>query len=432
MFSVADVMINQVPATLKDELRGLIEWLANFGKTENGGVTRLLYDANWRRAQQAIKEKMTAGGLTAYFDDVGNLFGRIDGRSGDRQVILTGSHVDTVAGGGKYDGAYGILAALIAAGHLLRRFGAPQRTIEVVSLCEEEGSRFPLSFWGSGNITGKYRIKEAERLIDTAGVSMKQAMNEAGFGRGHYPQPFRTDIACFLETHIEQGRTLELEQKTWAPVSHIVGQRRYTISLIGESNHAGTTPMAGRKDAIYTAALMINDAVGAAAQAQNGLVATVGRIIAAPNMPNVISGNCRFTLDIRHHEQAVLNRFSAKIKNDFTRIARSKGVRLQIEKWMDVPPVKLDEKLTAMNLKQAKQAGIAYRRMISGAGHDAQIFAPFCPTALMFVPSHLGVSHAPDEFTSPDDLAVGVRMLMKVLYRLAYVPEEKVEEKAIH
>lgn len=414
------MMIDQASVTLQNELHDLIEWLAAFGKTTNGGVTRLLYDQAWQEAQNGLKKKMQEMDLETWFDDVGNLFGRVPGQIDKKKVILTGSHVDTVVDGGKYDGAFGVLASTIAVSRLLHLYGQPKQTIEVVSLCEEEGSRFPLSFWGSGNITGKYKMKIAADLLDRSGISLEEAMQSAGFGEKNYPQPFRQDIACFLETHIEQGRTLELEQKTWAPVSDIVGQRRYTISLTGESNHAGTTPMNRRHDAVFAASLMIAQVIKEAENQTNGLVATTGRIEADPNVANVISGKCRFSLDVRHHELTVMDRFCEQALAFCKETAAGMGIKIQVTKWMDVPPVKLDRKMTQMNLKTAENAGIPFRKMISGAGHDSQIFGTYCPTALMFVPSHLGISHSPAEYTRLVDLEVGVRMLMKVLYQLAY------------
>lgn len=413
-------MIDQASVTLQDALQDLIEWLSDFGKTQNGGVTRLLYDADWQKAQHALEIKMNQMGFAAYFDDVGNLFGRISGTGSEEEVILTGSHVDTVVDGGKYDGAYGILASMLAAYRLFQQYGLPKRTIEVVALCEEEGSRFPLSFWGSGNITGKYQIQDGTGLNDLSGMPLTEAMRAAGFGRGRYQAPQRRDILCFLETHIEQGQTLELEKVAWAPVSHIVGQRRFTISLTGESNHAGTTPMNRRHDAVYAASRMITHVIQSAEENQNGLVATVGRIEAGPNVPNVISGKCRFSLDIRHHEQDVIDQFSENAIKMIRETAKKAGIAVQVNKWMDVAPVRLDVKLTEMNLSLAEELGLPRRKMVSGAGHDSQIFGKFCPTSLMFVPSHMGVSHSPTEYTRPEDLALGVRMLMKALYRLAY------------
>ncbi|CAM3179983.1 allantoate deiminase [Sporolactobacillus spathodeae] len=402
------------------ELDYLIQWLSAFGQTENGGVTRLLYDKAWREAQSSMQDKMRELGFSTYFDDVGNLFGRIQGTENTPNVILTGSHIDTVIDGGKYDGAYGILAALLAASRLVRKYGMPKRTVEVVSLCEEEGSRFPLSFWGSGNITGKYNAENALKVADTHGVTLLNAMQAAGFGKGDHVNARRSDIDCFIETHIEQGRILELEKKCWAPVSHIVGQRRYTVSLSGKSNHAGTTPMYLRKDALYAAAQMIAEVVHRAEVLHNGLTTTCGSIVADPNVSNVIAGSCRFSLDIRHHQTDVLEQFSAAAIEFFKSLANQSGIGITIDKWMDVEPVQLDPGLTEMNFKIGEKAGIPIRKMISGAGHDAQIFGNFCPTALLFVPSHNGISHSPEEYTDTEALEIGIQMLMRVLFRLAY------------
>lgn len=417
-------MVFRTSTTIKEDIQDLIVWLASFGQTDNGGVTRLLYSEAWEKAQRALEKKMAEMGFAARFDDVGNLFGRLEGTEQRDQVILSGSHIDTVIDGGKYDGAFGVVSAMIAASRLFRQYGPPKRTLEVVSLCEEEGSRFPLSFWGSGNITGKYRLSDAEGPADASGISLAEAMHQAGFGKGIYPPPPRNDVFCFLETHIEQGQTLEREGLSWAAVSHIVGQRRFTIRLSGESNHAGTTPMDRRRDAVYAASQMIAQVIGSAKQQRNGLVATVGHIEADPNVANVISGQCRFSLDVRHHEEDLLDQFCRKIFSEFGDIAEKEQVALSIDQWMDVSPVQMNPRLTELNMQLAEKFGISYKKMVSGAGHDSQIFGAFCPTALMFVPSHQGISHSPSEYTKPEDLETGVQMLMKILYRLAYEEEQ--------
>ena len=164
------VMVHvQIPSIETEEqwtIGALIEWLARFGRTDEGGVTRLLYSDTWQLAQLALKQKMTLAGLDSYSDCVGNVFGRITGTKVSEQIILTGSHVDTVVQGGKYDGAYGVLASLLAVKRLLAKYGPPKKTIEVVSLCEEEGSRFPLTYWGSKNIVGEYDLANIEGLFD--------------------------------------------------------------------------------------------------------------------------------------------------------------------------------------------------------------------------------------------------------------------------
>ncbi|HWL13181.1 MAG TPA: hydantoinase/carbamoylase family amidase, partial [Ureibacillus sp.] len=307
------------------EIQELIEWLASFGGTKEGGVTRLLYSKEWVQAQTALKEKMEDNGFQAYFDQVGNLYGRIEGKEETDRFILTGSHIDTVIQGGKYDGAYGILASFLAVKRLVENFGKPKKTIEVVALCEEEGSRFPLAYWGSRNIMGEYSPMTIEGMVDTEGVFFKQAMTEAGFPYPDYQTKKREDIEHFVELHIEQGGILEKGQLDLGLVSHIVGQKRFTITLNGESNHAGTTPMQERKDALVCAANAISELTAIAKADYPSLRITTGQIIAKPNVPNVIAGNVKFTLDIRHHEADVLEEFCERAIQQLHQLANSNG-----------------------------------------------------------------------------------------------------------
>ncbi|MDG0812783.1 hydantoinase/carbamoylase family amidase [Cohnella rhizosphaerae] len=272
------------------ELTPLLERLAAFGADERGAVTRLLYSQPWLDAQTFLAERMRMAGLEARFDRVGNLYGRLPGSLPGAPVVLTGSHIDTVRSGGRYDGAYGIAAGLLALDYLKRTCGAPRRTLEVVSLCEEEGSRFPLAYWGSGNATGAYRLEDASGPVDMDGITLKAAMTSSGFGRGDLPDCLRTGLGAFVELHIEQGVVLERTGHAIGLVTTIVGQRRYALTVSGASNHAGTTPMSMRSDALAGAAEMIAALERAATEAGDPLVATVGRLEVVPNTPNVIPG----------------------------------------------------------------------------------------------------------------------------------------------
>lgn len=403
-----------------ERVETMIEWLASFGQTESGGVTRLLYSPSWILAQKALKEKMEEFGLKTYFDDVGNLFGRLEGTEKHTPTILTGSHIDTVIEGGKYDGAYGIVASLLAVRDLLQRYGPPKKPIEVVSLCEEEGSRFPLAFWGSGSIIGKHAYKDAEMLHDINGIPFVEAMKEAGFGDGEHRAPRRDDIDCFIELHVEQGYILEREGHSLGIVSHIVGQRRYNVFVVGESNHAGTTPMSYRKDAISIASDLICYITKKAKESDPILVATVGKINVKPNVPNVIAGEVMFTLDVRHHQEPLLEQFCSEIFQYFQSVSHQHELQILVSQWMNVQPVRMNEKLTEISNKIAKDQNIAFLNLVSGAGHDAQVFGTFCPTSLLFVPSHKGISHSPKEYTKSDDLENGLHMLTELLYKLAY------------
>jgi allantoate deiminase len=398
----------------------MIEWLASFGKTENGGVTRLLYSPAWLAAQLELKDKMDEANLKTYFDSVGNLFGRLPGTESNGKIILTGSHIDTVVDGGKYDGAYGIIASFIAVLRLFSAYGYPKKTIEVVSLSEEEGSRFPLAFWGSKNISGAYTIDSVIDVTDGEGISFLEAMNLSGFDVEKYTSPKRDNIERFVEIHIEQGMILERNQNQIGVVTHIVGQRRYTIHIKGESNHAGTTPMMYRRDAVSTAAKLISFLTEKAKAVDPHLVATVGRVNVKPNVPNVVAGEVEFSLDIRHHQEGVIDTYCNEIFSEFKRFSESLQIELTISQWMDVKPVKLDEEMCTRVCEIAEKKNYRYQKMISGAGHDAQVLGSVCPTSLLFVPSQKGISHSPEEFTSLEDLETGIELLTDVLYKLAY------------
>ncbi|NUU60108.1 allantoate deiminase [Paenibacillus agri] len=411
------------PTDLHQQVSEMIDWLATYGgQGEHGdhGVTRTLYSPAWQAAQSALEHCMREGGLIPRYDDVGNLFGRLSGTEQDGRVILTGSHLDTVVDGGKYDGAYGIIASFIAVRYLKEHYGTPRRSIEVVSLCEEEGSRFPMTYWGSGSMTGIRDMQQVEGIADAEGISFREAMGQAGFGMGIHPSPRRDDLECFIELHVEQGEVLEREGQSIGLVSHIVGQRRYEVTVSGESNHAGTTPMEWRRDALLTAAELIR-LVGEWAKRQgDGLVATVGRMEIHPNVGNVIAREVTFSLDVRHPDAEVIRQFCEALFIEWKKIAAAQGTTLTYHKWMDEDPVAMSETLASKAQMILARQGISHRRMTSGAGHDSQVFGTYCPTSLLFVPSHLGISHSPREFTGTDELVCGVRLLIELLYELAY------------
>lgn len=414
------------------QMMELLEELAAFS-APGPGVSRLLYTPEWLQAQRFLQGRMAALGMEVRTDGVGNVYGRFTGSQPAAKVILTGSHIDTVLNGGKYDGAYGIAAAVTALHYLRQNFGQPLRTVEAVAFCEEEGSRFPLAYWGSGNVTGLYDGSEAQRCADSAGVTIASAME--GCGLGHRPEdcgtaaaadyaaggtPLREDIGTFVELHIEQGIVLEQAGLEIGIVEAIVGQRRYSVKVAGSTNHAGTTPMGLRRDALAGAAEMLLAMEQAAIAAGDPLVATCGKLEAVPGTPNVIPGEVEFTLDIRHSEADALEHFCSMLLAAFEEIAGKRGLTLQYTATLATSPAPMDTGLNQQLEHIARQQGRSFRSMVSGAGHDAQLFAPVCPTAMIFVPSRAGISHAPEEYSSPDELAAGLNLLTAVLYELAY------------
>jgi allantoate deiminase len=396
-----------------------LQWLGEFGKDPTGGVSRFLYSKDWVKAQKALKNWIEEQGLEARFDEVGNLFGSLKGKD-EKETILTGSHIDTVKNGGTLDGQFGIVAGIVAIAYLKEKYGQPLRNIEVVSMAEEEGSRFPFAFWGSKNIVGWKVRSSVENITDFDGIPFVQAMQESGFNFRDEEKEPRKDIKAFLELHIEQGGVLEREKISVGVVHSIVGQRRFTIEVKGEANHAGTTPMGYRKDAVYAASKMIYEIITKAKEVGDPLVTTVGKIEAHPNIVNVVPGGATFTIDIRHTKQEVINGFTEEITSRIKAISEEHGVETSIDMWMDAKPVPMNEELVSTLEKQCQENGLNYKLMHSGAGHDSQIFAPVVPTAMLFVPSHKGISHNPAEYTEPADLVEGVKALIGTLYELAY------------
>lgn len=408
---------------LEEKVDDFLEWLAAYS-AEGAGVTRLLYSPQWLEAQQALHAKLDGMGLDASFDEVGNVFGRLAGKKTELAPIVTGSHVDTVVSGGRYDGAYGIAAACIALEYLRDTYGSPIRTLEAVSLSEEEGSRFPMAYWGSGSIAGERSFEGVRGLADSDGVTFEEAMRSCGFGAGSGKAARRKDIGAFVELHIEQGSVLESEGLSVGVVDAVVGQRRFLVRLGGEANHAGTTPMRMRRDALEGAGAMMSLLRGEALRRGAQLVATVGRLLASPNVPNVVAGEASFTVDVRHSDPLELERFCGWFPAAFRDAAESRGLTFECEEWFREEPAPMDDKLKERLDEVCAELGIGSKRMVSGAGHDAQMFQRLCPSALLFVPSKGGLSHAPEEFTSSRELATGVLVLTELLYRLGYEEEE--------
>ncbi len=405
---------------IRSTFERLDEKFSGFGGLEPRGITRLLYSPEWREAVQALIGEFEENGFEVKKDSIGNIIGRIEGSEKPEETIMTGSHIDTVARGGHLDGQYGILAALTAAIYLKEKYGQPKRSIEVLSLAEEEGSRFPYSFWGSKNFFNLQDTKDVEDIVDAEGVKFVDAMRESGFDF-RSDNKVRDDIKAFLEIHIEQGQVLELEQKQIGVVTGIVGQKRYTINLKGQANHAGTTPMGYRKDTVVAFSEIVQNLVGKAKEIGDPLVLTFGHVTPVPNTVNVVPGEVEFSVDTRHIDQEELNKFGETVESTIKDVAEKYGMEVDINLWMDESPSLMDNEIIKTIEESAKEiAGDSYKVMPSGAGHDAQIFAEFVPTGMIFVPSIGGISHNIEEETDIEDLVRGIEVLAQSIYKLAY------------
>lgn len=304
--------------------------------------------------------------------------------------------------------------------YLKEKYGQPLRNIEVVSMAEEEGSRFPYTFWGSKNIIGSIKKEEMVDIKDTNGISFTEAMNKAGYDYKKDNDNKRDDLKAFIELHIEQGGVLEKENIPIGIVEHIVGQQRYMIEVEGEANHAGTTPMGYRRDALYGTSKMINEIMELAVDYGDPLVATVGKMEVVPNTTNVVPGKVTFSLDVRHTHKDIMVKFTEEIIKRISDIAIDMNLSININNYMNGEPVAMDSNLVNIIENQCKENGLKYKLMHSGAGHDSQIFAKHIPTVMMFVPSRKGISHNPAEFTEVEDLVEGIKALIETLYHLAY------------
>ena len=396
-----------------------VEALGAIGWQPQGGIVRPVYSPAWVQAREQLAEWMRAAGLEVYGDAVGNLFGRLPG-SEEGGTILTGSHFDTVSFGGKFDGALGILAGLAALQALGEQAGQPRRSLEVVALCEEEGSRFSAHYWGTRAMLGLIEADELERLRDEQGVSIASAMRGAGLVPERYREAARGDLAAFLELHIEQSRVLYEEGIQVGIVEAIVGLHHRKITVRGRADHAGTTPMDLRRDALQGAAHMALEITRLVEQEGRPAVVTLGTWSVKPGAVNVVPEEVSFSVDLRHSDEGTKQRLLAAILARCETIARERGLTLVSKVTQESRPSQMDAALGAVLVQAAQTCGASWKAMPSGAGHDSQEMARHLPTAMLFVPSLEGRSHSAAEYTSPEDAALGATVLATALSRLAY------------
>lgn len=410
-------MVIDVDANLVE--RYLLE-LARHGAYGETGVWRTVYSPEWVAAQDQVADWSAEAGLDVRRDAVGNVWGQL---ASDQEgpVIASGSHIDSQTPGGRYDGALGVIAALVALRTLRERFGRPRRTIEAVSLCEEEASRFhATNFWGSRAITGSITPDEAERIRDFDGVSIAEAMRAVGLDPQRIPEAARDDIETWIELHIEQGPVLEAAGLPVGVVDAITGIRHYLVQLVGRSDHAGARPMKGRLDPMAGFAEIVTTVIGVALETGPPAVTTIGRVHVEPNLPSAVPDKVTFTLDSRHPDPQALEDQHARQEQLMREIAEGRGLEISWTTPLDLPPCVCDPAVVAGLEAAARAQDIPFRRMHSGAGHDTQNIARIARVAMVFARSKDGRSHTPAEFTSVEDAVAATRVLAATLHELAY------------
>jgi allantoate deiminase len=394
--------------------------LGRIGLQPDGGLVRLLYDAAWRDAMTLVEKWMRQAGLLTRQDAVGNVFGRLPGTMQPERTILTGSHIDTVRHGGRYDGSLGIVGGIAALSALQQLAERPRQSLEVVAICEEESSRIAGNLFGSRGMLGLTDTTELATLTDLDGIPMTQMMTEVGLNPTHATGTGRDDVDRFVELHIEQGPVLDETGVDIGIVSDIAGMRHQLLTVSGQPDHAGAAPMDRRRDAMQSAAMMtiaIDDIVR---RAGAPAVATVGQMRACPGAINVVAERVTFSLDLRHPSDAARLRLLNEIDTRCRHIATEYGVSLDIADRWEEQASTMDGDLQHLLAETSDSSGFSWSSLPSGAAHDSQLWARHVPTSMIFVPSVDGRSHCPTEYTQPHDCVCGATLLARALYQLAY------------
>ncbi len=399
-----------------ERLVARIEELARIGAIDGGGVCRQAFSDEDKQARDKIIGWMNELDLSVFIDRFGNTLAMRAGKE-DGPPILMGSHIDTVETGGPYDGAFGVLAGLEVIETLIDAGIQTRHPIAVAFFSNEEGCRFQPDMMGSSVFTGQLPLGEATAALAVDGTTIADELARTGIA-GEL-QPGKMKARAFLELHVEQGPILEAEGLQVGVVEGVQGISWSEITLQGVSNHAGTTPMNLRRDAGYVAAQIASFVRRLAHDIGGGQVATVGVIELHPNQINVVADRARITVDLRNLDETLLLEAERRLEEFSRQTAEEEGVALEIASLARFQPTPFDDTVVNLIAQTAENMGFDNKRMSSGAGHDAQILAPTCPTGMIFVPSQGGISHNINEYTASEDLVAGTDVLLGVALELA-------------
>ena len=396
-------------------LAGRLEELAAIGDTGDGGCCRLALTDDDRRGRDLVVAWMEDLDLSIAIDAIGNVVGLWE--VGEGAPVMTGSHIDTVRTGGRYDGNYGVLAGLEVIETLKQAEVEPARPMAVAFFTDEEGSRFAPDMLGSLVFVGGMAIEAALDVQGIDGSRLGDELERIGYA-GPVPCPSITPHA-FVELHIEQGPVLEAEGITIGAVTGVQGISWQELSITGQSNHAGTTPMDHRHDPGFVAAALATEVRHLALELGGHQVGTVGRFRVHPDLVNVVPASATFTVDLRNTDESTLQDAERRLTERAEALAAHEGVTVSARSLARFEPVEFDARVVDLVEATAVRLGHTVRRLPSGAGHDAQMLARVCPTGMVFVPSENGISHNPAEHTDPEQLGAGVDVLLHVLLDLA-------------
>lgn len=391
--------------------------LAAIGATAQGGNCRLALTALDGQGRDLVVGWMKQAGLSVSVDQVGNIFGRRPGRNDALPPVMTGSHIDTQPTGGKFDGCFGVLAGLEIMRTLQERDVQTEAPLELAIWTNEEGSRFVPVMMGSGVFAGKFPLATALEARDLQGKSVRDELQAIGYA-GEMPVGGRR-VGAYLEAHIEQGPILEQEDKVIGVVTGSLGVRWYDVTVTGMEMHAGPTPMAVRRDALFAATHLMQEVVHIAnAHPPHGR-GTVGVVQVHPGSRNVIPGRVSFTTDLRHHDDAALSAMDARWRRACAEAGERFGVQVELKDVQYFAPTPFDAALVGAVREQARRCGLSHMDIVTGAGHDAVYIADVAPTAMIFVPCKDGVSHNEIEDARPEHLEAGCNVLLAAMLQAA-------------
>ena len=391
-----------------------INALAEISPIEGGGNCRLALTDEDKNGRDLVVSWMRSLDLEVTIDVVGNIIGVWN--VGKGSPVMSGSHIDTVRTGGRFDGCYGVLAALEVIEACQNAKISPPRPLAVGIFTDEEGARFAPDMLGSLVYVGGMPVEQALNIVAIDGARFGEELLRIGYA-GPTPCPGVVPHA-FVELHIEQGPMLEANGVRIGAVTSVQGISWQEVTVIGQSNHAGTTPMSLRHDPAYVAAEITVFIRKLATEFGGDQVCTVGKIDVHPNLTNVVPAKATLTLDVRNTDESRLRQAESQIANFLTEIAAKEGVTITTRQLARFEPVIFDDQVIDTVESIAKQQGNSVQRMPSGAGHDAQMLARVCPSGMIFVPSVKGISHNPAEFTESIDLEAGANILLHTMLAL--------------
>ena len=385
---------------------------AQFGATPKGGIKRLTVSDEDKRVRDWFKTECEKLGCKVEVDEVGNMFATRPGKRDDILPIAMGSHLDTQPTGGKFDGVLGVLGALEALRTMVEMGYQSNAPVMIVNWTNEEGSRFAPAMLCSGVYAGVFTPEFAFSREDRAGIKLGDELQRIGYKGTHKAGAIK--FSAMFELHIEQGPILEAESKMIGIVTGVQGMRWYEVTVTGQESHTGATPMLLRKNALLAAARMI-EAIDQVGMAHLPGVASVGLIENKPNSRNVVPGEVFFTVDLRHPDEAVLDKMEKAFRAALPKIAAEAKVTFEEKRIWNSPAVKFAPELVKCVAQGAAQAGFKSREMASGAGHDAAYIARVAPTTMIFVPCLGGISHNEAESTTQEECAAGAQVLLNAL-----------------